>query len=338
MAIKVGVNGFGRIGRQVAKIMKEDYADDFDIVAFNDLGNLDTMAHLFKYDSIYGTYEGGVTVLENGLEIDGDKILALSERDPANLPWGDLGVDVVIESTGFFRAREDAAKHFEGGAKKVIISAPAKNPDLTVVLGVNEGEYDPTQHDVVSNASCTTNALAPVVKVLQDAFGVSKGVLNTIHAVTSTQNLVDAPHKDLRRARAAYENTIPTTTGAARAVALVLPEMKGRFDGFSLRVPVPTVSVVDFVAVLEEPVTTDGLLAAFREAAEGPMAGILGFSTEPLVSSDFIGSPYSSVIDADFTFAVGGEGTLVKILSWYDNEWGYATRTVDLAKLMGLQL
>ncbi|MGF1507280.1 MAG: type I glyceraldehyde-3-phosphate dehydrogenase [Chloroflexi bacterium] len=338
MTIKVGVNGFGRIGRQVVKIMKMHYDNDFDIVAFNDLGNLETMAHLFKYDTVYGSYKGSVEVTDSGLVIDGDEIKALSERDPAQLGWGDLGVDLVIESTGLFRSRDDAAKHLEAGAKKVIISAPGKNPDLTVVLGVNEDDYKADEHDVVSNASCTTNALAPVAKVLQDAFGINRGVLNTIHSITSTQNLVDGPHKDLRRARSAYENIIPTSTGAAKAVGLVLPELEGRFDGFALRVPTPTVSVVDFVALLEQDVTTDALHEAFTTAANGPMEGILKVNTEPLVSSDLIGSMHSSIVDAEFTFAVGGEGPMVKVVAWYDNEWGYSVRTVDLAKFMGDKL
>ncbi len=336
MAVKVGINGLGRIGRQVLKVMKEKYPNDFDIVAFNDLGNLETMAHLFRYDSNYGRFEGSVEVREDGLVVDGDFIKSLSEPDPAKLPWSDLGVEIVIESTGRFRDREGASKHLQAGAKKVIITAPAKKPDLTVVLGVNEGMYDPSSHHIISNASCTTNCLAPAAKVVQDAFGIVKGVMTTIHSYTNDQRILDLPHKDLRRARAAALNIIPTTTGAARALALVIPELEGKFDGFAMRVPTPTVSVVDFVAELKKEATTEELHEAFRAAANGPMKGILGFSEEPLVSMDYKGDPRSSIVDAQFTFIMGGN--MAKVVSWYDNEWGYSVRTADLAKLIADQL
>ena len=336
MATRIGINGFGRIGRQVLKVMKENYPDDFDVVAFNDLGNLETMAHLFRYDSNYGAYQGSVEVKEDGLVIEGDFIKALSQPNPDTLPWKDMGVEIVIESTGIFRAREDAGKHLEAGAKKVIITAPAKGPDLTVVLGVNQGDYDPAKHHIISNASCTTNCLAPAVKVVQEAFGITKGLMTTIHSYTSGQRILDLPHKDLRRARAAALNIIPTTTGAARALALVIPELEGKFDGFSMRVPTPTVSVVDFVANLERPATTEALHQAFRNAADGPMKGILGFSEEPLVSIDYKMDPRSSIVDAQFTFVLDED--MVKVVAWYDNEWGYSVRTADLALLVAKSL
>lgn len=336
MTTKVGINGFGRIGRQVLKIMKDKYPDEFDVVAFNDLGDLTTMAHLFRYDSNYGKYEGDVEVREDGLVINGDFIEALSNPDPAGLPWKEKGVEIVIESTGRFRSREDAAKHLDAGARKVIITAPAKNPDLTVVLGVNDELYDSEKHDIVSNASCTTNCLAPAVKVVQDSFGIVKGLMTTIHAYTNDQRILDLPHKDLRRARAAAINIIPTTTGAARAVALVIPELQGKFDGYSLRVPVPTVSIVDFVAELERPATTEELHQAFKDAESGHMKGILGFSEEPLVSSDYVADPRSSIVDAQFTSVMGGN--LAKVVAWYDNEWGYSVRTADLAAIMAKSL
>jgi len=336
MAARIGINGFGRIGRQVLKVMKENYPDDFDIVAFNDLGNLETMAHLFRYDSNYGAYQGSVEVIEDGLVIEGDFIKALSQPNPDALPWKDMGVDIVIESTGIFRAREDAAKHLEAGAKKVIITAPAKGPDLTIVLGVNQDDYDPAKHHIISNASCTTNCLAPAVKVVQEAFGITKGLMTTIHSYTSGQRILDLPHKDLRRARAAALNIVPTTTGAARALALVIPELEGKFDGFAMRVPTPTVSVVDFVANLESPATTETLHQAFRNAADGPMKGILGFSEEPLVSVDYKMDPRSSIIDAQFTFVLDED--MVKVVAWYDNEWGYSVRTADLALLVAKSL
>lgn len=336
MATKIGINGFGRIGRQVLKVMKENHPDDFDVVAFNDLGNLETMAHLFRYDSNYGAYRGSVEVKKDGLLIEGDFIKALSQPDPAALPWKELGVEIVIESTGIFRARKDASKHLEAGAKKVIITAPAKEPDLTIVLGVNEGDYDPTKHNIISNASCTTNCLAPAAKVVNDSFGIVKGLMTTIHSYTSGQRILDMPHKDLRRARAAALNIIPTTTGAAKALALVIPELEGKFDGFAMRVPTPTVSVVDFVATLERSATTEDLHAAFRTAAEGQLKGILGFSEEPLVSNDYKMDTRSSIVDAEFTFVLGGD--MAKVVSWYDNEWGYSVRTVDLAALISKSL
>jgi glyceraldehyde 3-phosphate dehydrogenase len=336
MATRIGINGFGRIGRQVLKVMKENHPDDFDVVAFNDLGNLETMAHLFRYDSNYGAYRGSVEVKKDGLLIEGDFIKALSQPDPAALPWKELGVEIVIESTGIFRARKDASKHLEAGAKKVIITAPAKEPDLTIVLGVNEGDYDPTKHNIISNASCTTNCLAPAAKVVNDSFGIVKGLMTTIHSYTSGQRILDMPHKDLRRARAAALNIIPTTTGAAKALALVIPELEGKFDGFAMRVPTPTVSVVDFVATLERSATTEDLHAAFRAAAEGQLKGILGFSEEPLVSNDYKMDTRSSIVDAEFTFVLGGD--MAKVVSWYDNEWGYSVRTVDLAALISKSL
>src|SRR5574341_59136 len=332
MATKIGINGFGRIGRQVLKALKEKYRHDFDVVAFNDIGDLKTMAHLFKYDSNYGNYTGTVEVGDGGLIIDGDFIKAFTETDPAKLPWGDMGVEIVVESTGKFTDKAGAGKHIEAGAKKVIISAPAKGEDLTIVLGVNEGMYDPAKHHVISNASCTTNCLAPAAKVVQDNFGIVKALMTTIHAYTNDQRILDLPHKDLRRARAAAMSIIPTTTGAARAVALVIPELKGKFDGYALRVPTSTVSLVDFTAELERKASTDDLRAAFKQAAEGPMKGILGYSEEPLVSIDFKGNPHSSVVDAELTFMM--QDNMAKVVAWYDNEWGYSVRTADLVKVI----
>lgn len=332
MTIRVGINGFGRIGRQVLKAIQEKYSDTIEVVAFNDLGDLNTMAHLLRYDSTYGRYPGTVEVDTDGLIVDGKKIKALSERDPANLPWGELGVDIVIESTGIFRDKASTTKHLTAGAKKVIISAPAKGEDLTIVLGVNDDKYDPANHHIVSNASCTTNCLAPAAKVVHEKLGIIKGFMTTIHAYTNDQRILDLPHEDLRRARAAAENMIPTSTGAARAVALVIPELKGKFDGMAVRVPTPTVSLVDFVCTVEKETTKDELIAAFDEAAAGPMKGILGVSHELLVSTDFRGDPRSSIIDAD---ACAVAGNLVKVITWYDNEWGYSVRTADLAKFMG---
>jgi glyceraldehyde 3-phosphate dehydrogenase len=338
MAIKIGINGFGRIGRQVLKIMKEDYPADFDVVAFNDIGDLPTMAHLFRYDSNYGAFKGEVEVKEDGLVVNGDFVRAFKASDPSGLPWGELGVDVVIESTGKFTDRDSVSKHLAGGAKKVIISAPAKGEDLTMVLGVNDHMYDPAKHHIISNASCTTNCLAPAAKVVQDNFGIVKALMTTIHAYTNDQKILDLPHKDLRRARAAAMSIIPTTTGAAKAVALVIPELKGKFDGYALRVPTSTVSVVDFTALLEKEITTEELHAAFQQAAEGSLKGILGFSTEPLVSIDFKGDNRSSIVDSQFTYVMGGKGDYIKVVAWYDNEWGYSVRTVDLAKLIGEKL
>jgi len=335
MAIRVGINGFGRIGRQVLKAMREYYGDQIDIVAFNDLGDLQTMAHLLKYDSNYGRFPGHIEVKSDSLVVDGDEIKAIAQRDPAAIPWGDLGVDIVIESTGIFTDRDAAAKHITSGAKKVIISAPAKNEDITICLGVNEEKYDPTNHHVVSNASCTTNCLAPAAKVVNDKFTIIKAFMTTIHSYTNDQQILDLPHKDLRRARAAALNIIPTTTGAAKAVSLVVPELKGKFDGLAVRVPTPTVSLVDFVATVEKETTKEELIAAFEEAANGRMKGILGVSHEPLVSMDYKGDPRSSIIDALSTDAAGN---LVKVIAWYDNEWGYSVRVADLTKFMGDKL
>ena len=335
MAIRVGINGFGRIGRQVVKTIRENYSEEIDIVAFNDLGDLNTMAHLFRYDSTYGKFAGKVEVKDGSLIVDGDEIKALSERDPANLPWGELGVDIVIESTGIFRDKASASKHIEAGAKKVIISAPAKNEDITIVLGVNQDKYDPANHHIVSNASCTTNCLAPAAKIVNDLYGIQQAYMTTIHSYTSDQRILDLPHKDLRRARSAAQNIIPTTTGAAAAVSLVIPELKGKFDGMAVRVPTPTGSLVDFVATVEKPADKDELIAAFEEASSGAMKGILDVSHEPLVSSDYIGNSYSSTVDALSTSVTGN---LVKVITWYDNEWGYANRVADLTKFMGDQL
>jgi glyceraldehyde 3-phosphate dehydrogenase len=330
MAVKVGINGFGRIGRNVFRAAKAANAD-IDFVAVNDLVDTATMAHLLKYDSILGRYPGGVEVEGDTIVADGDEVKVLSERDPAALPWGELGVDVVIESTGFFTARADAAKHLEAGAKKVIISAPAKEPDVTVALGVNfDRDYDPESHDVISNASCTTNCLAPLAKVLHEAFGIEQGLMTTIHAYTADQRLQDMPHKDLRRARAAALNLIPTTTGAAKAVGLVLPELNGKLNGFAMRAPVPTGSVVDLTFDSEKATNPEEVNAAVREAAEGPLKGILSYTEDPIVSTDIVGDPHSSIFDSAQTMVIG-EGKLVKAVSWYDNEWGYSNRCVELA-------
>lgn len=331
MAIKVAINGFGRIGRQVTKALFENHRGAFDLVAVNDLSDVETNAHLFKYDTNYGIFAGDVTVDGGDIIIDGDRVKVLSERDPSQLPWGDLGADIVIESTGVFTAREKAALHLSAGAKKVIISAPAKGEDITVCMGVNNEDYDPANHHVISNASCTTNCLAPPAKVVNDVFGIEQGVMTTVHAYTNDQRILDLVHSDLRRARAAAMNIIPTTTGAAKAVALVVPELKGKFDGMAMRVPTPTVSVVDFVAKVNKPGTTDELLAAFDAAAAGPMQGVLAVNREPLVSMDFKGNPYSSIVDAGFTSFYGD---LVKVVTWYDNEWAYSVRVTDLAKFI----
>ncbi len=330
MAVKVGINGFGRIGRNVFRAAKEANAN-IDFVAVNDLVDTATMAHLLKYDSILGRYPGGVEVEGDKIIADGDELKVLSERDPAALPWGDLGVDVVIESTGFFTARADAAKHLEAGAKKVIISAPAKEPDVTVALGVNfDSDYDPDKHDVISNASCTTNCLAPVAKVLHEAFGIEQGLMTTIHAYTADQRLQDMPHKDLRRARAAAINLIPASTGAAKAVGLVLPELNGKLNGFAMRAPVPTGSVVDLTFDAAKAVNPEEVNAAVKVAAEGPMKGILAYTEDPIVSMDIVGDPHSSIVDAGSTMVIG-DGKLFKAVSWYDNEWGYSNRCVELA-------
>ena len=336
MAIRVAINGFGRIGRNVLRSAKQSGRTDIDFVAVNDLTDAKTLAHLLKYDSVHRHYPGTVEASEKGLKVDGDEIRVFAERDPAKLPWSDLAIDVVVESTGFFTDRDGAAKHLTAGARKVIISAPAKKEDVTVVLGVNEGSYDPDKHDVISNASCTTNCLAPVVKVLSDEFGIRHGLMTTIHSYTNDQAVLDLPHKDLRRARAAAMSMIPTTTGAAKATALVLPGMKGRIDGISIRVPTPDVSLVDFVAELERDTTAEEVNAAFRAAADGPMSGILGVSEEPLVSIDYTGDSRSSVVDALSTSVM--DGRMVKVLAWYDNEWGYSSRVVDLVSYVGERL
>ena len=332
MALRVGINGFGRIGRQVFKALEENFDGVIDVVAVNDLVDTATNAHLLKYDSTYGRFNADISVDGTDLMVNGERVRVFGEKDPSRIPWGDLGVEVVIESTGVFTKREGAAQHLAAGAKKVIISAPATNPDLTIVLGVNEGMYDPAQHHIISNASCTTNCLAPAAKVVDDSFGIVKGLMTTIHAYTNDQRILDLVHKDLRRARSAGQNIIPTTTGAARAIGLVMPNLKGKFDGFSLRVPTPTVSVVDFVAVLTKKTTTEEVLNAFRAAAAGPMKGILGVSEEPLVSTDFRGDPRSSILDAGSTMVLDGD--LVKVVAWYDNEWGYSMRVADLCKFL----
>jgi glyceraldehyde 3-phosphate dehydrogenase len=331
MPVRVGINGFGRIGRNVFRAAHESGAD-VEIVAVNDITDTKTLAHLLKYDSVYGPFPGTVEVGDGVLVIDGHEVRALAERDPAALPWGDLGVDVVIESTGFFTKRADAAKHLEAGAKKVIISAPATEPDATVVLGVNfDDAYDPDSHDVISNASCTTNCLAPVAKVLHDEIGIVRGLMTTIHAYTADQRLQDAPHKDLRRARAAAVNLVPASTGAAKAIGLVIPELNGKLHGFAVRAPVPTGSVIDltFQAGRETSVGEIKQVMAAK-ADSGPLAGILASTTDPIVSSDIVKNPYSSIFDAELTSVL--EGTLVKVVAWYDNEWGYSNRCVDLAQ------
>jgi glyceraldehyde 3-phosphate dehydrogenase len=344
MSIRVGINGFGRVGRQVLKAIL-DFHKDLEVVAINDLFDAKTNAHLFKYDSNYGIYPGSVEVSENSLVIDGKPVRVFAEKDPGNLPWADLGVSIVIESTGVFtdalgdpaKGKPGARVHIDkGGAKKVIISAPAKNEDITIVLGVNENMYDPAKHHVISNASCTTNCLAPAAKVIHDAFHIQRGLMTTVHSYTNDQRILDLAHKDLRRARAAALNIIPTTTGAAKALALVIPDLKGRFDGFSLRVPTPTVSIVDFVADVEKTTSVEEVNAAFKAAAEGPMKGILGFTTEPLVSMDFKGDTRSSIVDGLSTMVT--QGTMVKVVAWYDNEWGYSCRTADLAALIAKSL
>jgi glyceraldehyde 3-phosphate dehydrogenase len=332
---RVGINGFGRIGRQSLKAIIER-APDVEVVAVNDLVDTAMNAHLFKHDSTYGAYHGTVEHTDDALIIDGREIKVLQVKDPATLPWGDLGVDVVLESTGLFTDADKARAHLAAGAKKVIISAPAKGEDITIVLGVNEDKYDPANHHVISNASCTTNCLAPAAKVVHDLLGIERGLMNTIHSYTNDQRILDVAHKDPRRARAAGLNIIPTSTGAAKALALVIPDLKGKFDGFSLRVPTPTVSVVDFTADVSRSTTADELNDAFRSAAEGPMKGILGVSDEPLVSTDFRGDARSSIIDAESTMVLGG--TMVKIIAWYDNEWGYSCRCADLLSLVAAKL
>ena len=335
MSVRIGINGFGRIGRQSLKAVLER-APDLEVVAVNDLVDTAMNALLFKHDSTYGAYKGTVDHTDNSLIIDGREIRVLTERDPAALPWGDLGVDIVLESTGLFTDADKARAHLTAGAKKVIISAPAKGEDITIVLGVNEDRYDPERHHVISNASCTTNCLAPAAKVVNDLVGIERGLMNTIHSYTNDQRILDVAHKDPRRARAAGQNIIPTTTGAAKALALVIPELKGKFDGFSLRVPTPTVSVVDFTADVGRETTAEELNEAFRAAEAGPMKGILGVSDEPLVSTDFRGDSRSSIIDAETTMVLGG--TMVKVIAWYDNEWGYSCRCADLLNLVASRL
>jgi len=336
VSIRVAINGFGRIGRNVARVVKQCETHDLEIIAVNDLTEKDMLAHLFKYDSVHGTYGGEVVTDDGGLVIDGESVKVFSERDPARLPWKQLGVDLVVESTGFFREREQAAKHLEAGAKKVIISAPGKNEDKTIVLGVNEGEYDSQRHDVISNASCTTNCLAPVIKVLNDSFGFVHGLMTTVHAYTNDQVLLDIPKKDKRRARAAALSMIPTTTGAAKATALVIPEVEGKIDGMAIRVPTADVSVIDLVAQVESEITADMVNDALREASLTTLNGILDVCDKPLVSVDFLGNTHSSVVDALSTSVMNDH--MVKILSWYDNEWGYSCRVVDLAAYIGQRL
>ncbi len=328
MTVKIGINGFGRIGRQALKAMLDYYPDELEVVAVNDIGDLPTMAYLLRYDSNYGRFPGTVEVKDDALVVNGREIKFLSQRDPSQLPWGEMGVDFVLESTGIFREREKAAMHLTAGAKKVVISAPAKGPDVTIVLGVNEDAYDPAKHHVLSNASCTTNCVAPVAKILSDTFGIEKALMTTIHSYTTDQRILDLPHKDLRRARAAALSIIPTTTGAAKAAGLTIPALEGIFHGISMRVPTPTVSIVDMVAVLGKDTTAEEINSAFEEAAEGKMKGILGVCEEPLVSVDFKGDPRSSIVDAPLTMVMGGN--LVKVVAWYDNEWAYACRVADL--------
>ena len=330
--IKIGINGFGRIGRQVLKAVLERHPDKLQVVAVNDLGDVNTNAHLFKYDSSYGRFPGKVEVDGQDMVVNGARVKSFSSKDPSAIPWYEVGVDIVVESTGIFRKGPAAAAHLEGGAKKVIISAPGKEVDATFVMGVNHHDYQPDKHHIVSNASCTTNCLAPPVKVLQETFGIQRGVMTTVHSYTNDQRILDLPHKDLRRARTAGTNIIPTTTGAAQAVALVIPEVAGKFDGFSLRVPTPTVSVVDFTAILDKPADTGSLREALVKAADGPLAGIMACEEEPLVSSDYKGDVHSSIVDLPFTMVY--EGNMAKVLAWYDNEWGYSCRVSDLADYM----
>jgi glyceraldehyde 3-phosphate dehydrogenase len=351
MVTKVGINGFGRIGRQVLKAMRDFYPNTLEVVAFNDIGDLKTMAHLLKYDSNYGRFDGTVEVGDNALIIDGKPVKVFKETDPSKLPWGALGVDIVVESTGLFTIKKDgvnkkgktvlgAENHItKGGAKKVIISAPAEGEDITIVMGVNDDKYDPAGHHVLSNASCTTNCLAPAAKVVHDNWKIMRAFMTTVHAYTNDQKILDLPHSDLRRARAAAMSIIPTTTGAAKAVSLVIPDLKGKVDGYALRVPTSTVSVVDFTAQIEKPTTTEELRQAFRNAAAGPMKGVLAAVDEPLVSIDFKGDPHSSSVDLPFTMVLGKDKSdFIKVVTWYDNEWGYSVRTADLANMLAAKL
>jgi glyceraldehyde 3-phosphate dehydrogenase len=330
MAIKVGINGFGRIGRNILRAARQ--YSEIEVIAVNDLTDAATLAHLLKYDSILGNLDAAISASGDRISVDDRRFQVLAQKDPASLPWKDLGVDLVFESTGRFTARDDAAKHLAAGAKRVMITAPAKKPDVTVVMGVNEGTYDPAKHQIVSNASCTTNCLAPVAKVLHESFGIVKGWMTTVHSYTNDQQLLDLPHKDLRRARAAALSLIPTTTGAALAVGEVLPALKGKLDGISVRVPTPNVSMVDLCALLSKPATADAVNAAFKTAADGPYKGIIEYVTAPLVSVDFRGNPHSAMVDAPYTKVLDGD--FVKVLAWYDNEWGYSTRCVDLLRFM----
>src|SRR5437879_270510 len=329
MTTRIGINGFGRIGRQSFKAIFEHYPKDLEVVAVNDLTDTKTNAHLLKYDSTYGRFSGEIEATADSIIVNGHSLKVISQRDPAQIPWGDMGIDLVIESTGLFTDAEKAAAHLRGGAKKVIITAPAKGEDITIVLGVNENMYDPAKHRIISNASCTTNCLAPTAKVLNDTFGIERGLMNTIHSYTNDQRILDQVHKDLRRARAAAANIIPTTTGAARALALVIPELKGRFDGMSLRVPTVTVSVVDFVITTRKEASVETVNNAFKEAAAGPLKGILDYTEDPVVSTDFRGDAHSSIVDGLSTMVLGGN--MIKVIAWYDNEWGYSNRVADLA-------
>lgn len=333
MALKVGINGFGRIGRQVLRVAKESGNNKLDFVAVNDLTDTKTLAHLFKYDSVHRTYKGTVARTDDTITVDGDTIKVFAEKDPAALPWKSLGVDIVLESTGRFTDSATARKHIDGGAKKVIISAPAKGEDITIVLGVNHEKYNAASHHIISNASCTTNCLVPMVKIVRDAFGFRHGAMVTIHSYTNDQQILDLPHKDLRRARAAAVSIIPTTTGAARATALVIPEVKGKIDGIAIRVPTPDVSLTELTVEVERAVTIDEVNAAFRAAADGPLKGIVAYTEEELVSSDYIGNPHSCILDGRSTNVI--DGTMVKLSGWYDNEWGYASRCVDLLEFIG---
>ncbi|MCB2191502.1 MAG: type I glyceraldehyde-3-phosphate dehydrogenase [Deltaproteobacteria bacterium] len=335
LMVRIGINGFGRIGRQVLKAVLERHPEELQVVAVNDLFDSETNAHLFKFDSNYGRWPGEVQAKENAIVIDGQEITCFALRDPAQIPWDDLGVDLVVEGTGLFRTGPQAEAHLEAGAKRVIITAPGKEIDLTVVMGVNHQDYKPDEHFIVSNASCTTNCLAPPAMVLHQSFGIIKGLMTTVHSYTNDQRILDLPHKDLRRARAAAINMIPTSTGAARALGLVIPELAGRFDGCSVRVPTPTVSLVDFTAVLAKPTDTEGLRQTLTEAAQGPLEGIMAVDQEHLVSMDVKGDPHSSVVDLEFTQTLDGD--LVKVLAWYDNEWGYSCRVSDLAAYMASQ-
>ena len=335
MTTKIGINGFGRIGRNFFRALRQSGAD-LEVVAVNDITDARTLAHLLRYDSVLGRFDGEVEAADDAIVVDGDKLRVLAERDPASLPWGDLGAEVVVESTGLFTDRERAAKHLEAGARKVVISAPAKGEDITIVMGVNDGQYDPAAHDVISNASCTTNCVAPMAKVLLDAFGIERGLMTTVHAYTNDQQILDLPHSDLRRARAAAINIIPTSTGAAKASSLVIPELKGKLDGMSMRVPVPDGSVTDLVCVVSREASKDDVNEAFRRAAaSGPLAGKLVYTEDPIVSSDIVGSPASCTFDAQATMVTGN---LVKAVGWYDNEWGYSNRLVDLVGLVASKL